>query len=185
MDGWIYNLSTGTGHQSEHLPYLFLCQQTPNAFHIAEQSDPHALGRRMGCSNSTPSAGDIRPRSQQICMLGDKRTSSCHRYSLFRFLSSLLSIGLHQLRERDLRVRSTVQGRRQYPSYRTIMAYDYGETRCPLVLGNAFGELLLIDFNKSITHQCAYYIATPIEPAFYDEQELLLMVSQTDSFGAK
>lgn len=59
----------------------------------------------------------------------------------------------------------------------SLSVFEYAEARGVLVMGNAFGELSILDFSGSDPHHLANCLLKPIEPTPYNKQVLLPRVS--------
>lgn len=69
------------------------------------------------------------------------------------------------------------------PALYSMGVFDFDEARGILALGNAFGELSLLDFSDSEPHQLSKCLELPIEPVPYMKQELLPIASRSSFFG--
>lgn len=63
------------------------------------------------------------------------------------------------------------------PALYSLGVFDFDEARGILVVGNAFGELSILDFSRSDPHHFAKCLVNPIKAAPCSEEELLPRVS--------
>lgn len=66
---------------------------------------------------------------------------------------------------------------RDVPALYFLGVFDFDEARGVLVMGNAFGELSILDFSGSDPHHFTKCLVNRIEPTSYRTQELLPTVS--------